>query len=111
MKLFLLSVLEALEFGWQAIRYALIFVSAFRHSWLFSRTCFMPLDFCTKSVDENIKLIAERQMFCISDLSRIERAMRRNLKAKPSIPGAPCGVEFANNLVGMIKAKGFHYRT
>jgi hypothetical protein len=29
LKLFLLSVLESLEFGWQAIRYALIFVSAF----------------------------------------------------------------------------------
>ena len=29
LKLFLLSVLEALEFGWQAIRYALILVSAF----------------------------------------------------------------------------------
>ena len=28
-KLFFLSVLESLEFGWQAIRYALIFVSAF----------------------------------------------------------------------------------
>ena len=28
-KLFLLSVLESLEFGWQVIRYALIFVSAF----------------------------------------------------------------------------------
>ena len=27
LKLFLLSVLESLEFGWQAIRYALIFVS------------------------------------------------------------------------------------
>src|SRR5215472_16551152 len=36
LKLFLLSVLECLEFGWQAIRYALIFVSAFfrqRASW------------------------------------------------------------------------------
>jgi len=36
LKLFLLSVLESLEFGWQAIRYALIFVSAFfrqRASW------------------------------------------------------------------------------
>jgi len=29
LKLSLLSVLESLEFGWQAIRYALIFVSAF----------------------------------------------------------------------------------
>jgi len=29
LKLFLLSVLESLEFGWQAIRYALILVSAF----------------------------------------------------------------------------------
>jgi hypothetical protein len=29
LKLFLLSVLESFEFGWQAIRYALIFVSAF----------------------------------------------------------------------------------
>src|SRR6516165_10348656 len=29
LKLFLLSVRESLEFGWQAIRYALIFVSAF----------------------------------------------------------------------------------
>ena len=29
LKLFLLSVLESLEFGWQVIRYALIFVSAF----------------------------------------------------------------------------------
>ena len=29
LKLFLLSVLESLEFGWQAVRYALIFVSAF----------------------------------------------------------------------------------
>src|SRR5215467_8593407 len=29
LKLFLLSVLGSLEFGWQAIRYALIFVSAF----------------------------------------------------------------------------------
>src|SRR5215831_12605590 len=29
LKLFLLSVLESLEFGWQTIRYALIFVSAF----------------------------------------------------------------------------------
>ena len=29
LKLFLLSVLESLEFDWQAIRYALIFVSAF----------------------------------------------------------------------------------
>jgi len=29
LKLFLLWVLESLEFGWQAIRYALIFVSAF----------------------------------------------------------------------------------
>ena len=29
LKLFFLSVLEALEFGWQAIRYALILVSAF----------------------------------------------------------------------------------
>src|SRR6516165_10568893 len=28
-KLFLLSLLESLEFGWQVIRYALIFVSAF----------------------------------------------------------------------------------
>jgi len=28
LKLYLLSVLETLEFGWQAIRYALIFVSA-----------------------------------------------------------------------------------
>ena len=28
-KLFLLSVLESLEFGWHVIRYALIFVSAF----------------------------------------------------------------------------------
>src|SRR6516165_6421417 len=28
-KLFLLSVLESLEFGWQAIRYALVLVSAF----------------------------------------------------------------------------------
>jgi len=36
LKLFLLSVLESLEFGWQAIRYVLIFVSAFfrqRASW------------------------------------------------------------------------------
>ena len=29
LKLFLLPVLECLEFGWQVIRYALIFVSAF----------------------------------------------------------------------------------
>ena len=29
LKLFLLRVLESLEFGWQVIRYALIFVSAF----------------------------------------------------------------------------------
>jgi len=29
LKLFFLSVLDALEFGWQAIRYALILVSAF----------------------------------------------------------------------------------
>src|SRR5215472_5742005 len=29
LKLFLLSVLESLAFGWQAIRYALIFASAF----------------------------------------------------------------------------------
>jgi len=29
LRLFLLSVLESLEFGWQAIRYALILVSAF----------------------------------------------------------------------------------
>ena len=29
LKVFLLSVLESLEFGWQAIRYGLIFVSAF----------------------------------------------------------------------------------
>src|SRR5215472_5756817 len=29
LKLFLLSMLESLEFGWQAIRYALIFISAF----------------------------------------------------------------------------------
>jgi hypothetical protein len=29
LKLFLLSVLAALEFGWQVIRYALIFASAF----------------------------------------------------------------------------------
>jgi len=29
LKLSLLSVLESVEFGWQAIRYALIFVSAF----------------------------------------------------------------------------------
>src|SRR5215469_810830 len=29
LKLFLLSMLECLEFGWQAIRYALILVSAF----------------------------------------------------------------------------------
>ena len=29
LKLFLLSVLESLEFGWQAIRYALVLVSAF----------------------------------------------------------------------------------
>jgi len=29
LKLFLLSVLESLEFGWQGIRYALILVSAF----------------------------------------------------------------------------------
>ena len=29
LKLFLLSVLDSLEFGWQLIRYALIFVSAF----------------------------------------------------------------------------------
>ena len=28
-KLFLLPVLESLEFGWQVIRYALIFVAAF----------------------------------------------------------------------------------
>ena len=35
-KLFLLSVLESLEFGWQAIRYALVLVAAFfrqRASW------------------------------------------------------------------------------
>jgi len=29
LKLFLLPVLESLEFGWQVIRYELIFVSAF----------------------------------------------------------------------------------
>jgi hypothetical protein len=29
LKLFLLPVLDSLEFGWQVIRYALIFVSAF----------------------------------------------------------------------------------
>jgi len=29
LKLFLLPVLDSLEFGWQFIRYALIFVSAF----------------------------------------------------------------------------------
>src|SRR6516164_1905806 len=36
LKLFLLSVLESLEFGWQAIRYALVLVAAFfrqRASW------------------------------------------------------------------------------
>jgi putative transposase len=31
LKLFLLPVLDSLEFGWQVIRYALIFVSAFFH--------------------------------------------------------------------------------
>ena len=70
-----------------------------------------PLGFYAKSVDENVKLIAERPMSCISDLWRIERGMRLISRQKPSTPGAPCGVEFANNLVRMIKAKGFRYRT
>jgi hypothetical protein len=35
LKLFLLPVLESFEFGWQVIRYALIFVSAF-FEWILS---------------------------------------------------------------------------
>ena len=59
LKLFLLSVLESLEFGWQAIRYALILVSAFFRQRA-SLGCEMELSVVASSCSREYPVISHR---------------------------------------------------
>jgi hypothetical protein len=64
LKLFLLSVLDSLEFGWQVIRYALIFVSAFFR----------------QRASSGCEIVAMR-----SELTFYEESIRQKRRAPPSV--------------------------